>query len=380
MKILHTSDWHLGKRVNDFPMLDDQKYILNEIVRVVKEEKPDVIIIAGDVYQTSTPAAEAVSLMNEYINQLHALSKQIFVLSGNHDSAERIAFGAEIMNQTGVHFSQVFNSKPQKITLRDEYGDVNIYMLPFVRPVDVRAVYENELKESDQTIETYDAAVQKAIDAMAPDYSQRNILVAHQYFKGGERCEGEDSVGGLDDVDAEIVKDFDYVALGHLHRPQHVQQYPHIRYSGSPLKYSFSEVNHQKSVSIIECNEKGNLSIKKRELIPLHDWIDIRGTYDELMSEQFYRGKGYENKYVRITLTDEDDIVDGMKKLKGVYPLAMSLEYDNTRTRTESKVGIGDIQKKPIELIEEFFEKQNGQAMNGDQHELVTNLINKLEL
>ena len=380
MKILHTSDWHLGKRVNDFPMLDDQKYILNEIVRVVKEEKPDVIIIAGDVYQTSTPAAEAVSLMNEYINQLHALCKQIFVLSGNHDSAERIAFGAEIMNQTGVHFSQVFNSKPQKITLRDEYGDVNIYMLPFVRPVDVRAVYENELEESDQTIETYDAAVQKAIDAMAPDYSQRNILVAHQYFKGGERCEGEDSVGGLDDVDAEIVKDFDYVALGHLHRPQHVQQYPHIRYSGSPLKYSFSEVNHQKSVSIIECNEKGNLSIKKRELIPLHDWIDIRGTYDELMSEQFYRGKGYENKYVRITLTDEDDIVDGMKKLKGVYPLAMSLEYDNTRTRTESKVGIGDIQKKPIELIEEFFEKQNGQAMNGDQHELVTNLINKLEL
>jgi exonuclease SbcD len=284
------------------------------------------------------------------------------------------------MNQTGVHFSQVFNSKPQKITLRDEYGDVNIYMLPFVRPVDVRAVYENELEESDQTIETYDTAVQKAIDAMAPDYSQRNILVAHQYFKGGERCEGEDSVGGLDDVDAEIVKDFDYVALGHLHRPQHVQQYPHIRYSGSPLKYSFSEVNHQKSVSIIECNEKGNLSIKKRELIPLHDWIDIRGTYDELMSEQFYRGKGYENKYVRITLTDEDDIVDGMKKLKGVYPLAMSLEYDNTRTRTESKVGIGDIQKKPIELIEEFFEKQNGQAMNGDQHELVTNLINKLEL
>ena len=181
-------------------------------------------------------------------------------------------------------------------------------------------------------------------------------------------------------MDAEIVKDFDYVALGHLHRAQHVQQYPHIRYSGSPLKYSFSEVNHQKSVSIIECNGKGNLSIKKRELIPLHDWIDIRGTYDELMSEQFYRGKGYENKYVRITLTNEDDIVDGMKKLKGVYPLAMSLEYDNTRTRTESKVGIGDIQKKPIELIEEFFEKQNGQAMNGDQHELVTNLINKLEL
>lgn len=380
MKILHTSDWHLGKRVNDFPMLDDQKYILNEIVRVVKEEKPDVIIIAGDVYQTSTPAAEAVSLMNEYINQLHALCKHIFVLSGNHDSAERIAFGAEIMNQTGVHFSQVFNSKPQKITLRDEYGDVNIYMLPFVRPVDVRAVYENELEESDQTIETYDAAVQKAIDAMAPDYSQRNILVAHQYFKGGERCEGEDSVGGLDDVDAEIVKNFDYVALGHLHRPQHVQQYPHIRYSGSPLKYSFSEVNHQKSVSIIECNEKGNLTIRERELIPLHDWIDIRGKYDELMSEQFYRGKGYENKYVRITLTDEDDIVDGMKKLKGVYPLAMSLEYDNTRTRTESKVGIGDIQKKPLELIEEFFEKQNGQAMNGDQHELVTNLINKLEL
>ena len=380
MKILHTSDWHLGKRVNNFPMLEDQRYILNEIVGIVKEEKPDVIIIAGDVYQTSTPAADAVSLLDEYLNQLHALCKHIFILSGNHDSAERIAFGAEIMNQTGVHFSHVFSSNPQKITLKDEYGDVNIFMLPFVRPIDVRTVYAKELTESGQTIESYDDAVRKAIDAMAPDYSQRNILIAHQYFKGGERCEGEDSVGGLDEVDADIVKNFDYVALGHLHGPQPVQQYPYIRYSGSPLKYSFSEVKHRKSVSIIECNGKNRLSVRERELKPLHDWSDLRGTYDELMAESFYKDKGYTNNYVRITLTDEIDVVDAMRKLQSVYPLAVTLQYDNTRTRTTQDTSMAEHAEEmaPMEIVTEFFEKRNGQSMTAEQAKIMSDLINDI--
>jgi exonuclease SbcD len=249
--------------------------------------------------------------------------------------------------------------------------------LPFVRPIDVRYAFKDH--SDAPSITTYDDAIRKSIEAMQPDYTQRNILVAHQYIKNGNRCDGEESIGGLDEVDAEIVKDFDYVALGHLHRPQQVQ-YPHIRYSGSPLKYSFSEVKDSKSVSIVELNEKGSLSICEHHLTPLHDWADLRGTYDELMSESFYKGKGYESMYVRLTLTDEDEIVDAMNKLRGVYPLAMQLQYDNKRTQSNMTVDmVEDVEEKsPFELISEFFEKQNGQSMNNDQTELVTDLINEI--
>ena len=300
----------------------------------------------------------------------------MFLISGNHDSAERLSFGAEIMSQNGVYFSKMFNREPQKVSVSDQFGAVNIYMLPFITPIDVRAVFKDDLEQTGEQIDSYDAAVKKAIDAMHPDYTQRNILVAHQYIKNGERCDGEDSIGGVDDVDAAIVKDFDYVALGHLHRSQYMQ-YPHIRYSGSPLKYSFSEVNNKKGLAIIELNEKGNIVIRERELIPLHDWKDLRGTYDELMSESFYKGKGYESTYVRITLTDEDDIVEAVKKLRGVYPLLLDLQYDNTRTQHNAGAVFADNikEKTDMELVSEFFEKQNGQPMNSEQTELVDKLI-----
>lgn len=377
MKILHTSDWHLGKKVNNFPMLEDQKYILDQIVAIVQEERPDAIIIAGDVYHTSTPAAEAVSVLDHYISRLHALCGHVFVLSGNHDSAERIAFGSEIMGANGVHFSQVFSATPQQISLRDEHGEVHFYMLPFVRPMDVRSAFAND--EQDQPIDSYDAAIRKAIEAMQPDYTQRNILIAHQYIQGAERCDGEETVGGLDEVDAAIVKDFDYVALGHLHGPQHVQ-YPHIRYSGSPLKYSFSEVAHRKSVTLIECGEKGNLSIRERYLTPLHDWSDLRGTYDELMSEAFYKDKGLQHHYVRITLTDENDIVDAMRKLQSVYPLAVTLQYDNTRTRSAQDTSMAEQvdEMTPMQIVSEFYAKQNGQPMTAEQENMMSDLINSL--
>jgi exonuclease SbcD len=377
MKILHTSDLHLGKRVNEFPMLEDQAYILDQIVHIVQQEQPNVVLIAGDVYNVSTPSGEAVRLLNDFIISLHAVCDHIVVLSGNHDSAERLAFGSEIMCKNGVYFSQTFSANPQKITLNDSFGEVNIYLLPFVRPIDVRYAFKDD--SDGQSITTYDDAIRKSIEAMQPDYTQRNILVAHQYIKNGDRCDGEESIGGLDEVDANIVKNFDYVALGHLHRPQQVQ-YPHIRYSGSPLKYSFSEVKDLKSVSIVELNEKGSISICKHPLTPLHDWADLRGTYDELMSESFYKGKGYESMYVRLTLTDEDEIVDAMNKLRCVYPLAMQLQYDNKRTQSNMTVGmVEDVEEKsPFELISEFFEKQNGQSMNEDQTKLVTNLINEI--
>ncbi len=376
MKILHTSDLHIGKRVNEFSMIDDQKYILQRIEQIVAEEEPDVVVIAGDVYNSATPSAEAVVLLSDFITQLHARCPHVVILSGNHDSAERLAFGSAIMRRNGVYFSQPFSPAPQKLTIPDAYGEVNIYLLPFVRPIDVRSAFKDALEDRGEPMERYDEAVAKAVEAMKPDYSARNILVAHQYIQGGERCEGEDVVGGLDEVDVEIVRQFDYVALGHLHRPQHVQ-YKHVRYSGSPLKYSFSEVQNTKSVSIIELSEKGRTTIRERELVPLHDWADLRGTYDELMSEAFYGGKGYENMYVRLTLTDEDEVVDAMNKLRNVYPLAMVLQYDNTRTRHNQQcVETEHVENKsPQELVCEFFEKQNGQPMNEAQSELVTNLI-----
>lgn len=379
MKILHTSDLHIGKRVNEFSMIEDQRYILERIESIVRDEQPDVVLIAGDVYNSATPSAEAVSLLNDFITHLHLICGHVVILSGNHDSAERLAFGAEIMRQNGVYFSQTFSPTPQKITIPDEHGEVHIYLLPFVRPIDVRSAYKEELESTGEQVESYDEAIAKAVEAMHPDYSQRNILVAHQYINGGERCDGEDTVGGLDEVDVEIVKNFDYVALGHLHRPQTVQ-YPHVRYSGSPLKYSFSEVDNRKSVSIIELNAKGNTVIRERDLVPIHDWADLRGRYDELMSEAFYGGKGYENQYVRLTLTDEDEVVDAMNKLRNVYPLAMVLQYDNTRTRHNMEtVEAENVENKsPQQLVSEFFEKQNGQPMNEAQNELITNLINEI--
>ena len=220
MKILHTSDLHLGKRVNEFPMLKDQEHILDQIVRIVEKERPDVVLIAGDVYNISTPSADAVHLLDRFITNLNAICNHIIILPGNHDSAERLAFGSEIMSKNGVYFSQTFSAQPQQITLNDSFGEVNIYLLPFVRPIDVRYAFKDDSEE--KSITTYDEAISQAINVMHPDYTQRNILVAHQYIKGADRCDGEESIGGLDEVDATIVKDFDYVALGHLHRPQKV--------------------------------------------------------------------------------------------------------------------------------------------------------------
>ena len=250
-------------------MLNDQEYILDQIVRIVEKERPDVVLISGDVYNTSTPSAEAVHLLDRFITNLNAVCNHIFILPGNHDSAERLAFGSEIMSKNGVYFSQTFSANPQKITLNDSNGEVNIYLLPFVRPIDVRYAFKDD---SDlPAITTYDDAIRKSIEAMQPDYTQRNILIAHQYIKNGNRCDGEESIGGLDEVDADIVKDFDYVALGHLHRPQQVQ-YPHIRYSGSPLPMGFGEVGQQKKVCLVEC-EGRNVSVRQLN-VPLFQKLE----------------------------------------------------------------------------------------------------------
>lgn len=375
MKFLHLSDLHLGKRVNEFSMLEDQEYILTKIINIIDEEKPEGVIIAGDVYDKSVPSAEAVELFDDFLVRLAKRNLKVFVISGNHDSAERIAFGGRLMDKSGIYMSPVFDGKVEPITLTDNCGDVNIYMLPFIKPSNVRRFYpENE-------IVTYTDAVKTVIDNMEIDTSKRNVLVTHQFVTGAVRSESEDiSVGGTDNVDASVLECFDYVALGHIHRSQKCGGGEYIRYSGTPLKYSFSEANDKKTVTVMEMNDKGNISLDFIPLIPKRDMVEIKGTYDELTLKSFYENTTYQDDYIHITLTDEEDIPDVLTKLRVIYKNIMKLDYDNKRTRTMNEIsGAGDVKEKtPFEHFSEFYELQNGQPLSEEQTEFVSDIIEQL--
>ena len=244
MKFVHLSDLHIGKRVNGFSMLEDQKYILDSITEIIKTECPDAVFIAGDVYDKSVPPAEAVQLFDDFLVTLAQLNPKIFVISGNHDSAERIAFGGRLMESDGVYMSPVYNGRVIPVEINDKYGPVRIYMLPFIKPAHVRAAFP------DEEIYSYTDAVRTAIDKMNIDTTVRNILITHQFVTGASKCDSEDiTVGGTDNVDAYVFEPFDYTALGHIHGPQNAGS-DSIRYCGTPLKYSFSECGHKKSVTV----------------------------------------------------------------------------------------------------------------------------------
>ena len=376
MKILHTSDLHIGKRVKEFSMLDEQRFILNQILTTAEDEQPDAIILAGDIYDKSVPSAEAVSLFDDFLVSLARLGKSIFIISGNHDSPERISFASRIMQASKIYLSPVYDGTIRPVILPDGESEVAFYLLPFIKP-SVVLHYADEGTD----IKTYDDAMRYVVSKMDIDKSRRNILIAHQYVTGAERSESEDMViGGLDNVDASVFAPFDYVALGHLHRPQYCGRET-IRYSGSPLKYSFSEVFDKKSVTIIEINAGQAPVVTEHALTPLHEWYALRGTYDELTARDYYDGKGYQDAYVSITLTDEDDIPDGMRKLRTIYHRLMELSYDNKRTRA----GMTNIGKpmnvnelNPIELFGELFEKQNAQPLTDRQRQYVNSLIDQV--
>ena len=373
MKLIHLSDLHLGKRVNEFSMLEDQQYILTEILQIIDREKPDGVMIAGDVYDKSVPSAEAVALLDDFLVRLAKRDLQVFLISGNHDSPERMAFGGRLMAQSGVHLAPVYDGKVSPITLTDNYGPVNLYLLPFLKPAHVRRCFP------EREILTYTDALAAAIEAMGVDPAQRNVLVTHQFVTGAARCDSEEiSVGGTDNVDVSVFEPFDYVALGHIHGPQQVGRET-VRYCGTPLKYSFSEAKHQKSVTVVELGEKGAVSVRTVPLTPMRDLAELRGTYEELTFRGFYQGTSYPRDYVHITLTDEEDIPDAVSKLRIIYPNLMKLDYDNKRTRA----GIGleraeDQQRSPLELLEEFYEKQNGQPMGEEQRAFAKNLMERI--
>lgn len=373
MKLIHLSDLHLGKRVNEFSMLEDQQYILTEILQIIDQEKPDGVIIAGDVYDKSVPSAEAVALLDDFLVRLAKRDLQVFLISGNHDSPERMAFGGRLMAQSGVHLAPVYDGKVSPITLTDEYGPVNLYLLPFLKPAHVRRCFP------EREILTYTDALAAAIEAMGVDTAQRNVLVTHQFVTGAARCDSEEiSVGGTDNVDVSVFEPFDYVALGHIHGPQQVGRET-VRYCGTPLKYSFSEAKHQKSVTVVELGEKGAVSVRTVPLTPMRDLAELRGTYEELTFRGFYDGTSYPRDYVHITLTDEEDIPDAVSKLRIIYPNLMKLDYDNKRTRAGIVLeGAEDQQRSPLELLEEFYEKQNGKPMGEEQRAFAKSLMERI--
>lgn len=373
MKLIHLSDLHLGKRVNEFSMLEDQQYILTEILQIIDREKPDGVMIAGDVYDKSLPSAEAVALLDDFLVRLAKRDLQVFLISGNHDSPERMAFGGRLMAQSGVHLAPVYDGKVSPITLTDEYGPVNLYLLPFLKPAHVRRCFP------EREILTYTDALAAAIEAMGVGTAQRNVLVTHQFVTGAARCDSEEiSVGGTDNVDVSVFEPFDYVALGHIHGPQQVGRET-VRYCGTPLKYSFSEAKHQKSVTVVELGEKGAVSVRTVPLTPMRDLAELRGTYEELTFRGFYDGTSYPRDYVHITLTDEEDIPDAVSKLRIIYPNLMKLDYDNKRTRAGIVLeGAEDQQRSPLELLEEFYEKQNGQPMGEEQRAFAKNLMERI--
>lgn len=371
MKLIHLSDLHIGKRVNEFSMLEDQEYILTKIINIIDDEKPDAVLIAGDVYDKSVPSGEAVQVFDDFLVRLAKRNLQTFVISGNHDSPERLAFGGRLMDISGIHMSPVYNGNVEPICLEDDYGKVKFYMLPFIKPIHVRRFFEEE------NIESYTDAVRVAIDNMNVNDAERNVIVTHQFVTGAERSESEEvSVGGSDNVDASVFEKFDYVALGHIHGPQNIGS-EKIRYCGTPLKYSFSEANHKKSVTVVNLGEKGKLEIDEIPLEPKRDMREIKGKYDEIMMNG---NQEKSDDYVHIILTDEEDIPNAMGKLRLVYPNLMKLDYDNTRTRSIGKITSAEKTetKSPLELFCELYEKVNGQPMNKEQLEFSKELAESI--
>lgn len=373
MKFIHLSDLHLGRRLNDFSLIEDQKYILSSITDIVKCENPDFVVLAGDIYDKPVPSAEAVELFDDFLVKLSKLSLPVFVISGNHDSAERIAFASRIMDATGIHMSPVYSGKTDVFTFTDEFGKVNVYMLPFIKPTTVRRFFP------ETEISSYTDAVRTAVEKMNVDTNERNVLVTHQFVTGAVISDSEEiSVGGSDNINIDVFDNFDYVALGHIHSPQTMDK-GRVRYSGSILKYSVSEANQKKSLSVIEMNKKGDTSVRTVELVPLRDLRKIRGNYDEITLRSNYENTNTDD-YIHVALTDEDDIPDAIAKLRTIYPHIVKLEYDNARTRNTNSIDCAQDSenKSELELFSELFVKQNNCDMSEAQLQLMEKIIEEI--
>ncbi len=376
MRFLHLADLHLGKKLNEASLLDDQRYILLQILSVLDREKPDAVLIAGDVYDKPVPSAEAVALLDEFFTRLAARGLPVIVISGNHDSAERLAFGARLLTASNLHLSPVFDrghAAIEPVRLSDAYGGVDVWPLPFVKPAHVRAALP------DAQAADYTEALRAVIASLPLDASRRNVLLCHQFVTGAARSESEElSVGGLDNVDAAVFDVFDYVALGHLHRAQNVGRET-ARYCGSPLPYSFSEAKDVKSVTLVELGPKGDVQIRAVPLTPKRALRELRGTYAELTLRENYVHTATDD-YLHVTLTDEEDVPDALSKLQVIYPNLLRLDYDNARTRRNQRLDAADAPERrtPPELLAAFYELQNNRPMGEEQRRYALSEMEKI--
>ena len=374
MKFLHLADLHLGKRVNGFSMLEDQAHILRQILAILDDEQPDGVLIAGDVYDKSVPSVEAVGLLDGFLTELRARGVPVLLISGNHDSPERLAFGGRVMDSCGIHISPVYDGALAPVTLHDEFGPVHVWLLPFVKPAHVRRWFP------DADIESYTDAMAEAVAHMDIDTAARNVLVTHQFVTGGARSGSEElSVGGTDNVDSGVFAPFDYVALGHLHGAQHIGRET-IRYAGSPLKYSFSEARQHKSLTVVTLGEKGDVQVRTAALTPLRELREIRGSYDELTARSFYEHTTYRSDYLHLILTDEQDVFDAMSRLRTIYPYLMTLDYDNARTRAAGGMSVpAETERRtPLELFEALYTRQNHRPMSEVQRAYIAQLMEQI--
>lgn len=383
MKLLHISDIHLGKHVNEFPMLEDQRYILGQILGILESRQVDALLIAGDVYDKSTPSAEAVALLDWFLREVARANVPCFIIAGNHDSAERIAFGQSFFAERGVHVSPVFDGTCAHHTLHDEHGPVTVWLMPFVKPAQVRPIFPDAEIGTDYTL-----ACQAVIDACPIDENTRNVLLSHQFVTSGgtvtERCDSELSLGGIDNVNAAVFDAFDYVALGHVHRPQRVGR-EEVRYSGSPLKYSLSEARYPKTAPLVTLGEKGHVEVELVPLAPLHDLREIKGPLELLIAPETLEGISAREKedYLHVTLTDEQPPMHALAALRAVYPNVMALDYENARTRSEGLNGsVAQVNAEnvdPCALFGEFYEKQNGTPLSDVQSACIHALLEEAE-
>ena len=369
MKLIHISDLHLGKSLNSFSLLEDQEYILDQIAGIADREKADAVLIAGDVYQRQAPQAEAMALFDRFVTRLTAGGHKVIVISGNHDSEQRVAYFSALIRSAGVYSAPQFDGKMDCVTLNDEYGKINFWLLPYVRPQQVcKLTGAKEL--------TFKEAVKTVLDAHVIDTRERNVILCHQFVTGSERCDSEEkSVGGLDNIDASLFDLFDYAALGHIHKPQAMTR-PTLRYAGSPLKYSLSEVQHKKSVTLIDMREKGCVDVKTEQLHPLRDVRIVKGRFEEIMRMP------YSEDYVGVVLTDELVPADALYSLRNVMPNILHLSVENSKTSEDIFIQEAeDIHaKSTLELFRDFYREQmNGVEPTPEHIEELTKILEKLE-
>lgn len=381
MRILHTSDWHIGKKINDFNMIDDQRYVLDQICEIIKQEKIDVVIIAGDLYDKPIVDTHAIKLLNEVLVKIvNECGAKVILIAGNHDSADRISFGKEFLIDSGIYIEGKFDGNINKISLNDEFGDVNFYPISYFDEVHIKHLF------NDVSIKNSNDALIKIMKTLDVDYSKRNIFIAHGYFsnKDGDKMIESDSerrlsIGGQDVMDASILKEFDYVALGHLHANQKVIV-DHIRYSGSIIKYSFSEMNHKKSVTIVDLGGKGDIKINQIGLKLKHNMKEIEGYIDTLISEEFYKDYDLED-YFRIILHDSIGISDPAAKIKKVYKNFMEIRFKDNNFNDGNQEEISNLDitiKSPFELFEIFYKSMTDKELNCDQKDILKDVIEKV--